>query len=117
MKLRLEKDSVRVRLSPTEIDTLNSNKSINEKIVISGSNTFAYCVNVIEGLSLCALSFGRQSLSIDIPKHTLERWMNSNQVGIRETINTETGTLILVVEEDLRPGKRKDVVENHATER
>ncbi len=117
MKLRLEKNSVRVRLSPTEINMLNSNKSINEKIVISGSNAFAYYINVIERLSLCAVSFGRQSLSIDIPKHTLERWMNSNQVGIREAISTETGTLVLVVEEDLRPGKRKNVVENHATER
>lgn len=117
MKLRLESDSITIRLSPTEIDALNHEKSIKECIKISAHNTFEFRINVVDDMENSHVHFGKQSLSINMPSNKIERWLNSNQVGIREMVSIESGELLLVVEEDLRPQGNKNREGNHATYR
>ena len=48
------------------------------------------------------------SIEVIIPEFAASKWMNSNQVGIKETIVTDNGNqMTLFVEEDL-PRKRKE---------
>ncbi len=115
MKLRLEKESVKVRLSSLEIDMLNRENSIQETIKISDQNLFKFDINLTEGVEICHVNFGENSISINIPTNKVSDWVNSNQIGIREVINTDTGNLMLVVEEDLQPRRMKNIEENHAT--
>ncbi len=106
MKLRLEKGIIKLRLSASEIDRLNTDKIIEEKIYLSDSNQFRYVVNIDSKQEKCIAQFGQHSLTIVIPSDRAEKWINSNQIGIKETIVTDNNaSFSLTLEEDLPPRK------------
>ena len=109
MKLRLEKETVRMRLSPDEIRKLKSEKAIVEKISVSKENGFSYSIQIVDHDETCCMDFKDNSLEISIPNALANKWMNSNQVAIKETIDTDNGdTIVLVIEVDLPPRKNKE---------
>ena len=108
MKLRLEKETVKLRLSPVEIRKLKSEKVIVEKISITKENGFSYSIQLDDHIETCRMDFKDNSLEVSIPNTLADKWMNSNQVAIKETIETDSGeTIVLVIEEDLPPRKNK----------
>lgn len=108
MKLRLEKETVRLRLSPDELRKLKSEKTIVEKISVSKENRFSYSIQIADHHETCYMDFKDNSLEVSIPNTLADKWMNSNQVAIKETIDTDSGeTIVLVIEEDLPPRKNK----------
>ena len=108
MKLRLEKGVIKCRLSADEIDRLNTEKKLTEKIFLSDNNQFTYTVSVHGHEEKCTAQFEQYSLMIIIPSKKAEKWMNSRQVGIKETIVTDRNeTYSLTLEEDLPPRKNK----------
>jgi hypothetical protein len=108
MKLRLEKGIIKLRLSASEIDRLNTDKFLEEKIYLSGSNQFRYVVNIDPNQEKCIARFGQNSLTIAIPSGRAAKWISSNQVGIKETIVTDNNpSFSLILEEDLPPRKYK----------
>jgi hypothetical protein len=109
MKLRLDKDRVRLRLTSDEKKVLKANKSITEQFHISAENQFTYSIQVVDYPDTCVVTFESNSLEIKIPNVMADKWMDSNQVGIKETIITdEGGKIVLFVEEDLPPRKSRD---------
>jgi len=108
MKLRLEKGIIKLRLAPAEIDKLYVEKSLEEKLYFSKSNQFKYSINIDGRLVTCTTNFQQNSLQVNIPLQQAEKWINSNQIGIKETIVTDNGsTIVLTLEEDLPPRKHK----------
>lgn len=108
MKLRFEKGTVKVRLSLEEIDLLNSEKSIFENLYISKDNGFNYSVQLVERQDTCSIDFINNSLKISVPNTIADKWMNSNRIGIKETIVTDEGeAIVLIIEEDLPPRKNR----------
>ena len=109
MKLRLEKGTVKIRLSQEEIKTLIAGNSISEFLYISEENKFEYSIHIIENHDSSSILFKSSSLSIHIPSSKAEKWMNSHQIGIKEIIVTDQAKeMILIVEEDLPPRKKKE---------
>jgi hypothetical protein len=109
MKLRLDKDTVRLRLSSDEKKVLKANKSITEQFHISAESRFSYSIQVVDHPDACAVNFKSNSLEINIPKAMADKWIDSNQVGIKEKIVTdEGGKIVLFVEEDLPPRKSRE---------
>ncbi len=108
MKLRLEKNMVRLRLSTEDIDILKSQKNIGEKISISKGNEFSFSIKLVDNRESCMMVFKTNTLDISIPNAVANKWMNTNQIGIKESIVTNDGrTIGLIVEEDLPPRKNK----------
>jgi len=108
MKLRMEKGIIKLRLSASEIDRLNQDKTLEEKIYLSGSNQFRYVIHIDPNEEKCMAQFGQNSLTIAIPSGRAAKWINSNQVGIKETIITDNNaSFSLTLEEDLPPRKYK----------
>lgn len=106
MKLRLEKETVRLRLSPDEIRKLKSENTIAEKISISKVNGFSYSIKISEHHETCSMDFRDNSLEVCIPDTLADKWLNSKQIAIKETVETDRGNIIvLVIEEDLPPRK------------
>lgn len=109
MKLRLEKETVKLRLSSDEIRTLQIEKYLTEEFVISRENRFNYSIHIANQSDTCLVQFNSQSLEITVPEVVADKWMNSNQVGIKETIVTiDGGKIDLFVEEDLPPRKNRE---------
>jgi hypothetical protein len=108
MKLRLDKKTVRIRLSKEEILNLQSDGFLEEQITLSEDNFFTYVIDVLDDIDKCGLYFGEDGVRIEIPFNTSEKWINSNQVGIKETFETEDDeTVTLYIEEDLPPRVNK----------
>lgn len=108
MKLRLDKKTVRIRLSKEEILSLQSDGFLEENITLSEDNFFSYVIDVREDIDECGLYFGEDGVRVEIPFKISEKWINSNQVGIKETFETdEDETITLYIEEDLPPRKNK----------
>ena len=108
MKLRLEKGNIKIRLTPLEVERFYSEKFLDEKIILSGQNQFNYSIKTDDSLETCAVEFNQSSLIILVPELKVERWINSNQVGIKETIVTEyNDEIVLTLEEDLPRRKHR----------
>lgn len=108
MKLRLEKGNIKIRLTPLEVQRFYSEKFLDETIILSGPNQFNYSIGIEDNLEVCTVEFKQNSLIILIPEPQAERWINSNQVGIKETIVTESDDeIVLTLEEDLPRRKQK----------
>ena len=108
MKLRLESGTIKLRLSREEIRKLEIEKSIKERIPIDGLKEFEYGVRIIDTENLCKMHFSNDGLHISIPSGKADKWLQSNQIGIRECISVaEDKEVLLIVEEDLPP-RQKD---------
>ena len=108
MKLRIEKGNIKIRLTAAEIDQFHNDKYLNENIHISRNNHFSYSLRIDQESESCSAVFEKNSLLIHIPAKKAEKWINSNRVGIKETIITDNNdTLVLTLEEDLPPRKHK----------
>lgn len=108
MKLRLDKKTVRIRLSKEEILNLQSDGFLEEKVSLSENNFFSYVIDILEDIDKCGLYFSEDGLRVEIPFKISEKWINSNQVGIKETFETDDDEIVtLFVEEDLPPRKNK----------
>jgi len=108
MKLRLEKGSIKFRLSTSEINDLMKEQTFEEKINLGVGNQFIYKIVIERDLTEIVAIFHCSSLELKVPAEKAEKWNNSNQVGIKETITTQNNeTIVLILEEDLPPRKFK----------
>ena len=108
MKLRLEKTKITIRLSPSEMELFSSSKFIEEKLIISDNNEFAFALSSSDSPDTMTAQFNNRALSVHIPTQKVEKWINSGQVGLKETIKSDSGSEIqLTLEEDLPPRKFK----------
>lgn len=108
MKLRLEKNTVRIRLSKEAILKLHTEGFLEEQIMITEENFLSYAVEILDDIESCDLQLGPNIIEVGIPSVKAEKWIKSNQVALKEEIETENGEIVtLIVEEDLPHGKAK----------
>ena len=108
MKLRLEKGSVKVRLSTEEIKLLRTENSILEQLFFSNDIKFAFSVVIKSDVEKPGINLNINHLEIILPKCLADKWMSSNQVGIKEIVElNHDESMEIVVEEDLPPRKMK----------
>ena len=108
MKLRLEKGTIKIRITPEEKKELENKNLLSEQLYINEVNQFAYTINIKKDLEICLVKFGENQLSVTVPEEKVIKWFNSNQIGIKETIITDKGEfIVLTLEEDLPPRKFK----------
>lgn len=108
MKLRMETGNIKIRLTPAEIETFNTDKFLQEKLSLTENNYFSYAISINDTSGSCLVIFEQNALNIHVPGKKVEKWLNSKQIGIKETIVTEEGNeIVLTLEEDLPPRKHK----------
>ncbi len=79
----------------------------------------SYAIEINEELGSCLVKIENNSLTVAIPGEKANKWLNSNQIGIKESILTDRGDAIsLFIEEDLPPRRNKDKkqIEPNATD-
>jgi len=106
MKLRLDKNSITVRIEPEERAELLNTGTLTERISIAQNNSFQFIVSITDEIDAVAADFSSNQLNVLLPKNQAESWLTSGQVGIRANIVSSLKNTILVVEEDLPPRKK-----------
>jgi hypothetical protein len=100
MKLRIRANTIRLRLSQSEIKTLEAGNSVEASLFFEPK--FKYKTQV-QDIDKIACKYEDNSLTVSIPSQEVAVWTGSEQVGIRGIQMLENGDEIkILVEKDFR---------------
>ncbi len=103
MKLRIKGNSLRFRVTRSELETFRKQAHIEETICLGPEQQshLKYALNHDSGLKAIQLSYQPPELSVALPSSEVERWAGSDQVGLYTTLDLgPRGTLDLIIEKD-----------------
>jgi hypothetical protein len=101
MKLRILDNSIRLRLSRTEVAAIRSDGIVGGKVSFAGGSRLIYC---LEGSPACvdpAAQFADGELLVRLPEATVVQWADSDEVSIEATQPLDDGgSLKILIEKD-----------------
>ena len=114
MKIRIHNNTIRLRLSMSEVEQLSEKNEIKEELKFpSPYPSFIYNLKASAKEKFLSLTFAEGEISISLPLSEVKDWANTEQIGIAKTQSLEDGTnLQLLVEKDFqclhkRPGENE----------
>ena len=100
MKIRIQGNSIRYRLTRTEVRELQEKGIVQEHTTFNRKN-FAYRVLVKEGITALEADFQNDTISLFFPKVENEKWADLERVGFANDMILDNGqTLRLLLEKD-----------------
>ncbi|GGZ28991.1 hypothetical protein GCM10007049_22620 [Echinicola pacifica] len=106
MKLRINNNSIRLRLSQTEVNDIGQGKAVYEDLKIGPSNTSAFRYSLIpdEEIQEVHAAFYDGNLEVTIPSKQGEKWaMSEEDVSIRSVQYEDTeGENLVLIEKDFQ---------------
>lgn len=101
MKIRIKGNSVRIRLSKSEVDLFAEKGYIEERTEFVNS-TLIYAVKSTNTETLSA-DFTDGNITLYVPLQLLQRWAATNMVGLDYNMPVRNGgTLYLLIEKDFK---------------
>ena len=100
MKIRIKGNSVRFRLTRSEVRQLCREGIIKERTDFNGA-AFVYAVRVDENVKELKAEFKDGTIALLLPKTVLGDWAENEQVGFENTVKLDQGKeLFLLLEKD-----------------
>ncbi|MCK0147732.1 hypothetical protein MWU78_18905 [Arenibacter sp. F26102] len=100
MKIRIQGNSIRYRLTRSEVTALQAKGFFEEHTSFNGKN-FGYRVMAKEGITALQADFQEDTITLYIPKNESEKWPDIDRVGYANDMNLANGqTLSLLLEKD-----------------
>ncbi len=100
MKIRIKGNSIRFRLTRTEVETFCREGVYTEQTCFDYS-TFNYQLSLKKGIMGLQAEFQNNTITLLVPKEVASVWAVSSKVGYENTITTKEGTqLHLLLEKD-----------------
>ncbi len=101
MKIRIRGNSVRYRLSKSEVTKLAMEGWLEEKTEF-GNNTLSYSITPTDKETMSA-DFDHNNITLYIPQAALQQWADTNQIGIDYNMPLPNGgSLYLLLEKDFK---------------
>jgi hypothetical protein len=102
MKLRIKGNSLRLRLSKTEVEKLAAANYL-EELTSFGNNTFRYALHTTDGANELYADFDGSRITVFIPEPFIKDWAVNDVVGFNATQQiSETESLHILVEKDFK---------------
>ena len=100
MKLRIKGNSLRVRLTKTEVSTLANTGYLKEQTLFS-NNQFIYALQAVDDAPELFATLVNNKLTMFVPKSFTKDWPQNNVVGIHTNMPlTDNESLYLLLEKD-----------------
>lgn len=98
MKLRIRGDSIRLRLTKTDVATLLEKGTVGESMRVAPGASFEYRLTADKQLNDARVALAGDVLEVRLPWEQVGHWANSNEVGIetRQANGSDSGLLVLV---------------------
>jgi hypothetical protein len=103
MKLRTTGNSIRLRLSQTDVRDFETNGSISETLQLGPSekDTFGYRLIRSDTIRQAAVNFIANYLTVSIPAADTNDWLSTDKVGIEASQTVGAGRqLRIIIEKD-----------------
>ena len=102
MKLRVKGNSLRFRLSKTEVEKLAVAKYLEERTSF-GSNTFGYALQIKDAGDELSADFDGSKITVFIPEVFIKDWAVNDVVGFNATKQvSDAESLYILVEKDFK---------------
>jgi hypothetical protein len=101
MKLRVLDNSIRLRLTRSEVDAALQDGLVKGRVTFPASNSFAYVLESSPAAVSSEAKISNNVLTVRIPESEIRAWASSEQVSIAaEQVLDEGGYLKILVEKD-----------------
>lgn len=112
MKLRIRDNSIRLRLTQTEVDHVREQGLVRGYTHFAGGNTFGYLLESSPATVKPEAHISNNVLSVRVPQQDIRQWADSDEVSIAATQILDDGDeLRILVEKDfacLAPREAED---------
>lgn len=114
MKIRMRRNSIRLRLSQSEIAAISRRQSVRETVAFGprAQDQFHYELVPSEPAAKISAAFDGRTITVVVPWQLAESWAKSDQVGLETEQNAlQDQTLSLLIEKDfacLKPRANED---------
>ena len=98
MKLRLQRNSVRLRLTRSEVEGLGETGLVEDSVDFGGGEVMSYRLQSRLEPGTVQADFHKGSVTVSVPRETAQSWAGSDEVGIY----AQTGDLAISIEKDFR---------------
>lgn len=98
MKLRIRGNSIRLRLTQSEVEAINKIGLVEEKTEFPNGQNFVYSLSVAVNLKEISADFSNGKMQILLPKEIAENWANSEEVGV----SGEIDSIKIMLEKDFK---------------
>ena len=103
MKLRILNNSLRLRLSQTEVRELTTQQRVCASTNFPGGGQLQYCLQLSDRLNDIQASFSDQKVLISLPANMANDWANSDTISLRaENTLADGEALSLLIEKDFK---------------
>ncbi|MES2589137.1 MAG: hypothetical protein V4622_09160 [Bacteroidota bacterium] len=100
MKIRIKGNSLRYRLTKSEVELFSKEGYLEEKTHFP-SHVFTYALEAKKDISELQASYSNDKISLFFPDSEKEKWFQSDQIGYESSMNLENEmTLKILVEKD-----------------
>ena len=101
MKLRIRDNSIRLRLTRVEVDTVSSTGIVKARVSVPGGDGLDYVLECSAIAKRPSASFSGGALTVTLPESELVQWAKSEQVSIEADEDLGHGdSLKILVEKD-----------------
>lgn len=101
MKLRIRDNSIRLRLSQSEVERVASEGLVKGQVQFAGSNSFSYVLESSPATVRLEAHISNNVLTVRVPQLDVKKWAESEQVSISSEQNLDDGEqLKILVEKD-----------------
>lgn len=101
MKIRIKGNSVRFRLTKTEVANFGKNGLIEETTAFPNGNIFGYCLQRKKGIEEPEAEYVHNRITVFVPEAIADEWTQTDQVGFQYKSEIGNGKAIsLLVEKD-----------------
>lgn len=104
MKLRIEGNSIRLRVKKSELERLKIEGKVHETVSFVKGFDFHYELVISERGSHVDVVFTHSTITVEIPLSMATAWIETEQVGLENTLNNG---LYILIEKDF-PCKTRD---------
>ncbi len=94
MKLRLEGNSIRLRVRKSDLIKLHTEGSIKETLLFPNSLLFNYQLITDKNAETINAQLSAEAITVSIPLSMATNWLNSDAVGLEHTL--DSGLFILI---------------------
>lgn len=101
MKIRIKGNSIRYRLTKTEIANFGKNGYLEERTIFPGNAFFRYRLEINNEIENMSASFLENTITVFVPEKIAREWTATEVVGYNYTIPLENGAaLSMLIEKD-----------------
>lgn len=103
MKLRVLDNSIRLRLTRSEVDAISADGLVRGRVRFAGSNTFDYVLESSPATVKPEAHISNNVLTVRLPEMDVSQWAGSEQVSIKsEQLLDDGEQLKILVEKDFQ---------------